>query len=356
MAQSDPPISLMQSVKPEALPWHASAVAHLRRSWSAQRVPHALLIQGANGIGKRNLAAWLSAALLCESKTENALDRCGNCTSCKLIAAGSHPDLNWVVPEEDKQQVSIDQLREACDRLTRTSFRQGYKIAIIDPAHQMTPGAANSLLKTLEEPSRDSLLILLTSRPSALLATIRSRCQRVSVAGPTAQEAIEWLAAQTGKQVSEQLLAFAGQAPLRALAYADGRFDALDESMSKSLGALLSKRTDVTQVAAEWAKDELDDRLIWLDLWLNSWARQAVGGTADQFTFPTPTAHLPSPPRTLNISGVYSMVDRARALRVQLSRTALQRELAVESWLIALLDVLTPRAASTPRGLMKSNR
>jgi DNA polymerase III subunit delta' len=346
----------MQSVRPEGLPWHTSAISHLQRCWSAQRVPHALLLQGASGIGKRNLAAWLSAALLCESKPGNGLERCGSCTSCTLIAAGSHPDLNWIVPEEDKQQISIDQLREACDRLTRTSFRQGYKIAIIDPAHQMTPGAANSLLKTLEEPSRDSLLILITSRPSALLATIRSRCQRVTVCGPTEEQAIQWLSEKTGRQISEQLLAFAGRAPLRALEYAAGRFDALNDSMTKSLGALLSKRTDVTQVAAEWAKDELEDRLVWADLWLNSWARQVLSGTADQFTFPAPNAHLPSPPGTLNISGVYSMVDRARALRAQLARTALQRELAIESWLIALTDILAPQTASTPRGLMNSNR
>jgi DNA polymerase-3 subunit delta' len=344
----------MQSVKPEALPWHASAVQHLLRCWNAQRVPHAILMQGASGIGKRNLAAWLSASLLCEAKPANTLDRCGTCPSCTLIAAGSHPDLYWVVPEEDKQQVSIDQVREACDRLTRTSFRQGYKIAIVDPAHQMTVAAANSLLKTLEEPSRDSLLILLTSRPSALLATIRSRCQRVSVCGPTNEQALHWLAEKTGSAVSEALLAFAGRAPLRALDYANGRFDALNESMAKSLGQLFSKRTDVTQVAAEWAKDELDDRLIWLDLWLSSWARQGLTGTADQFTFPAPNAHLPSPPRTLNISGVYAMVDRARALRAQLARTALQRELAIESWLIALLEVLAPQA-STPCGQVKSN-
>jgi len=259
-----------------------------------------------------------------------------------------------VVPEEDKQQVSIDQLRDACERLTRTSFRQAYKIAIVDPAHQMTHSAATSLLKTLEEPSRDSLLILLTSRPNALLATIRSRCQRITVCSPSAEQAVEWVAAKTGKQISEQLLAFAGGAPLRALQYADGHFEGLNDSMSKSLGALLSKRADVTHVATEWAKDDLDDRLIWVDLWLNSWARQGLSGIADQFTFPAPNAHLPSPPRTLNISGVYSMVDRARALRAQLARTALQRELAVESWLIALLEILAPQGASVPHGPMKS--
>lgn len=116
--------------------------------------------------------------------------------------------------------------------------------------------------------------------------------------------------------------------------------------MQKSLGALLSGQADVTQVAAEWEKDRLGERLTWLDLWLSSLARGVLAGNADLITFPGRSLHLPSPPRALNISGVYSMVDRARALKAQLARTALQRELAVESWLIALLDVLAPTAST----------
>jgi DNA polymerase III subunit delta' len=108
---------------------------------------------------------------------------------------------------------------------------------------------------------------------------------------------------------------------------------------------LFSGRTDVTQVAAAWAKDGLPDRLTWLDLWLTSVARGAVAGSADLITFPTRGAHLPSLPRTLNISSVYSMVDRVRALKAQLARTALQRELALESWLVALMQSLELRSA-----------
>jgi ATP-dependent protease HslVU (ClpYQ) peptidase subunit len=145
--------------------------------------------------------------------------------------------------------------------------------------------------------------------------------------------------------VDPALLEFAGGAPLRALAYADGSFDALNEQMEKAVGALLAGHADVTQVATEWEKDRLIDRLTWLDLWLNSLARAALAGNADLITFPNRSAHLPSPARPLNISGVYSMVDRARALKSQLARTALQRELAVESWLIALLDVFGPEPA-----------
>jgi len=221
----------------------------------------------------------------------------------------------------------------------RNARVRGYKVAIVNPAHLMTPSAANSVLKTLEEPSPRTLLILITSQPSMLLPTVRSRCQKVTIQRPSREQAIAWLREKSGRAVDSALLEFAGGAPLRALAYADGLFDTLNEQMQKQVGALLSGDADLTQIAAEWGKDGLNERLTWLDLWLSSLARAALAGNADLVTFPGRSAHLPSPSRPLNISGVYSMVDRARALKSQLARTALQRELAVESWLIGLLDV-----------------
>jgi DNA polymerase III subunit delta' len=334
---------------PTLLPWHADAAAQVRQAWAAKRLSHALLLQGAEGLGKRSFGAWLACAVLCETSTETQLHCCGQCASCLLIKAGSHPDLLWIAPEEDKQQISIDQIRAAAERLSKTSYRQGYKVAIIEPAHQMTPSAANGVLKTLEEPSPPSLLILVTSRASSLLPTVRSRCQKITIARPSRDEAMQWLQAQSGAAPEVALLEFTGGAPLRALQYADGRFGALNEHMQKSLGDLLAGRADVTQVAAEWEKDALVDRLTWLDLWLSSAARGALAGTADLITFPGGSVHLPSLPRTLNISSVYTLVDRARALKAQLSRTALQRELAVESWLIGLLELLMPAIAAQAR-------
>jgi DNA polymerase-3 subunit delta' len=305
-------------------------------------------VQGAEGLGKRSFAAWLGAAVLCEKSNASELNVCGSCASCALIKAGSHPDFHWIAPEEDKQQLSVDQVRAACEKLSKTSFRQGYKVAILEPAHQMTPGAANSVLKTLEEPSPNSLLVLLTSRPSGLLPTVRSRCQKLTIARPSTADAMAWLQQETGKTVSPALLEFSGGAPLRALEYAGGAFDALNQHMQKSLRDLLSGDADVTQVATEWEKDAqkegLIDRLIWLDLWLSAVARVAIAGTDERVTFPGGPAHLPSLPRTLNISALYGMVDRTRALKAQLARTALQRELAVESLLIGLLETLAQSA------------
>jgi DNA polymerase III subunit delta' len=347
MAEKEKPVEPRPTAR--LLPWHAEATAQLRYAWRANRLPHAILIHGADGLGKGSFAAWLACAVLCETSTNAELNCCGVCTSCTLIKAGSHPDLYWVTPEEDKQQLSVDQVRAACEKLSRTSFRQGYKVAIVQPAHQMTPGAANSVLKTLEEPSSGSLLILLTSRPSGLLPTVRSRCQKLTILRPSTEAAVEWLQQESGTAVSPALLAFSGGAPLRALEYADGRFEALNQHMQKSLRDLLSGDADVTQVAAEWEKDALVDRLIWLDLWLSSAARQALAGSDERITFPGGPAHLPSLPRTLNISALYSMVDRTRALKAQLARTALQRELAVESWLIALLEAVAPARAPAAR-------
>lgn len=347
MAEKEKPIEPRPTA--QLLPWHAAATAQLRQAWTRNRLPHAIMVQGAEGLGKGSFAAWLATAVLCEKSAGHELTVCGVCTSCALVKAGSHPDLYWVAPEEDKQQLSVDQVRAACEKLSRTSFRQGYKVAIIEPAHQMTPGAANSVLKTLEEPSPGSLLVLLTSRPSGLLPTVRSRCQKLTIARPSTADAIAWLQRETGKPVPPALLEFSGGAPLRALEYADGRFEALNQHMQKSLRDLLSGDADVTQVAAEWEKDALPDRLVWLDLWLSSSARTAIAGSDDRVTFPGGPAHLPSLPRTLNISALYSMVDRTRALKAQLARTALQRELAVESWLIALLEVLAPAKAPLSR-------
>ncbi len=329
----------------EAPPWHASAIEQARSAWSAGRFPHALLIQGGEGLGKRAFAAWLAAALLCERSASSRLQVCGACKVCAWVKADTHPDLHWVTPEEGKQAISIDQVRSAADRLTRTSA--GYKVVLVDPAHQMTVNGANSLLKTLEEPRPRSVLLLITSQPSALPATVRSRCQKLSIVRPSTHSALTWLATHSAKAADPDLLHFAGGAPFKALDYADGRFAALCEQMHTGLQGLLGGRVDIPQLATEWEKEGLIDRLVWLDLWLTSLCREALAGNAERVTFPSSAAHLPRPASPLNITAVYRVVDRVRELKAQLAKTALQRELAIESLLIALLDALTPPSAAT---------
>jgi DNA polymerase-3 subunit delta' len=251
----------------------------------------------------------------------------------------THPDLSIIAPEEDKQQISIDQIRESCASLALTSYRRGYKVAIIAPAHQMTLGAANSLLKTLEEPASNTALILVTSRPGSLLATLRSRCQQVAVRAPTEQMGQEWLAKTTGKTPSHQLMRFVNHAPLRALAMAEGRYETLWQEVHDDIEALLAGRHDVTHIAKRWVNDDFLDRLSCVDHWLCDRIRKAIVGSADPIT----GTHLPSDAGQLNISRLYGCLDRLRALQAQLARTALQRELAADSMLIDLLEALNVR-------------
>lgn len=324
---------------PLLLPWHQPLARQIEAAWPHQRLPHALLLHGPAGLGKRRFATWLAQALLCQTQRSTP-DTCGNCPGCRLLAADSHPDLTVILPEEGKQQISVDQVRALSGWLAMTSHQQGWKIAIVDPAQQMTVGAANSLLKTLEEPPPRSLLILVATTLQGMPATVRSRCQRLAMPWPSRDIALRWLQEATGRSVTPQLLEFASGAPLKALQQAEGAFMTLDEEMRSSLEDFLAGRTDVTRVAQFWAKENLHDRLTWLDLWLMSLARGAVVGTADLVTFPEQGVPLPSPAIPLNISRLYRLADRARELKGQLARTALNRELAVESLLIELTRVL----------------
>jgi DNA polymerase-3 subunit delta' len=244
-----------------------------------------------------------------------------------------------ISPEEDKQQIAIDQIREAAANLAMTSYRQGYKVAIVEPAHQMTIGAANSLLKTLEEPASRTILILLTSRPSGLPATIRSRCQQLPIRAPRERDALAWLASAAEMPVAPEVLRFAHGAPLRALDLAKGRYSTLSGEVSTAVEALLTGRADVTQIAKQWNDDDLIERLLCVDHWIEQKIRGVVGQSDDLVTGMV----LPSSAPTLNISRMFVCLDRVRELRATLARTALQRELAVEVLLLALADTFAVR-------------
>lgn len=329
------------------LPWQQALWEQLNRAWQQQRLSHALLLHGAAGLGKYAFAQWLAQAMLCEGHADHAqLTPCGQCASCKLFVAGSHPDLMFISPEEDKQQISIEQIRAANERLTLTSGRRGYRVAVIEPAHQMTIAAANSLLKTLEEPGAKSVLILVTSNRAALLPTIRSRCQQLDLATPPTAVAQTWLQMQAGKPVPADLLEVAGGAPLRALAYLQGSFELLQRSMSASLNALAGGTADVTQLAQEWVDEQLPERLNWLDYWLMRLLRKEILRNDDSVTSDLIPTSLQSGAQVLNISALYQCLDKLRELKAQLRRTALQKELVVETILLILQRALGGRTAT----------
>ncbi len=204
------------------------------------RLPHALLLHGALGLGKLALAERFAQLLVCEDQKQG-MQPCGRCDGCRWFLAGSHPDIRFLEPEsmarnlpepeegeeakakdrKPSNQIRVEQARELGNFVNVVSHRGGRRVAIIHPAEDMNAATANSLLKTLEEPPAGAFFLLVSHRPARLLPTIRSRCVSIPVPVPDARAAEAWLGAQ-GVKNARGWLAFAGGAPRRALDYATG--------------------------------------------------------------------------------------------------------------------------------------
>jgi len=314
----------------EMLPWHEPARMRLQIASTGARLPHAVLVHGPAGVGKEVFAAALAATLLCTGRGED-FTACGRCADCALCRAGSHPDLHWLRPLEDKKTIGVDQVRETCEQLAMTSMRRGFRIAIVQPAQAMTTNAQNALLKTLEEPSPRTLLVLVTSRPSRLLATLRSRCQRLEIACPEEPVARAWLEREGGAPVPGGLLDIAGGAPLRALEMAP-HYEALEGQMSDLLEALLAGRVEACAAAADMMGEGLYARLDWLESWLAQLIRGRAAPTGTGLTVRGGPL-LQRAAAAVNISGAFRMVDRVREVRRLLEGSA-AAQLLVEALLV----------------------
>ena len=199
------------------LPWHEGPMEDLGNRFDTERLSHALLIAGRRYTGKSTFARALAARVLCDSP---GLGACGRCSECLLIEARTHPDLMDIEPVESKQ-IRVEQIRSLLLWMRGTPQRGGYRVVVLRPAHAMNATSANALLKGLEEPGRDSLLLLVTDQPGRLLPTVRSRCQRVELPLPDVSEGLAWLRDQRGVQAQgeedELLLHISNGSPVEAL-------------------------------------------------------------------------------------------------------------------------------------------
>jgi len=144
----------------------------LRRAVKSGRLAHAYLFEGPEGVGKKLMALALVRAVFCETG-----EGCGSCIACRKVDHHNHPDLHLLEP--DGSTLKIEQIRALQKELSYRPLEAPKKVCLIEAADRMNPAAGNALLKTLEEPSGDALLILLSARPDRLLGTIRSRCQKL---------------------------------------------------------------------------------------------------------------------------------------------------------------------------------
>lgn len=270
----------MISVVETVLPWQRSYWHEFQQALVRGRLPHALLLAGASGLGKQALAAAMGAHLLCEHRdtlTEGQIC-CGQCHSCAMRKAGSHPDLLVVAPAEQGKLIRIDTVRSVNDFMSQTAQQGGYRVIMLSGADAMTVGAANALLKTLEEPGERTLFVLTSDLPSRVLPTILSRCQRWTLKHPHYDECAPWLTAQLDNAEEARFWwRIADGAPLRAVRCGRGEWRQLRQKMIELFDALVRGAEPVAE-ASRLDKQPLLDVLEIGIAWLEDLIRFGLSG------------------------------------------------------------------------------
>ncbi|KQN52592.1 DNA polymerase III subunit delta' [Pseudomonas sp. Leaf48] len=234
----------------EAYPWQDTLWQQLA---GRTQHAHAYLLHGPAGIGKRALAERLMASLLCQRPT--ALDACGECKSCLLLKAGSHPDNYILEPEETDKAIKVDQVRDLVSFVVQTAQLGGRKVVLIEPVESMNINAANALLKSLEEPSGDTVLLLVSHQPSRLLATIKSRCVQQACPLPSQAMSQAWLGRALPDCSAEErveLLTLAAGSPLAAVNLQAQGVREQRAQVVEGVKKLLKQQQSPTQLAEGW--------------------------------------------------------------------------------------------------------
>lgn len=271
------------------MPWLEQAWASLQKRIAENRLPHALLVCGERGVGKRRFADALASLLICDALVgsgNQGNQPCGECKQCELVGAGTHPDIRLYAPEKSRM-IKIDQIR-ALSAFAVSSPQVGRrKIAIIDRADQLNINSANALLKTLEEPSDDVVLILLQESGRPVLPTIRSRCQSLLIPSPQEEEAARWLSSEVmnldeqERPTAEQCaraLSLAANAPRLALEYLSGEFLAQRDQALDGFRQFMKGQITVGEAAKPFKAMGLDAALWLFERWAADLARIGVGG------------------------------------------------------------------------------
>lgn len=302
-------------------PWLADVEAEFSERLANDRLAHAFLVSGPVDCGKVDLARRFAAAALCE---QGRYPACGSCRSCQLDASGAHPDRHIVTfepnpkkPEELRKELVVDQVRALTASLCLTNTISHRKAAIIHPVEAMNKSAANALLKTLEEPPGDAVILLVSHAPSRLLATIRSRCQKLTVRLPETSMAIDWLKASANDctdELAEMALEAAAGSPLRALRLLKEGEVAQYADVNARLDALKTQGGHQPGILEELSEADPERLWSWLSLRSAREARLAVQNGHD----------------ARKAVDLQSQADRNRVL----ASTPVRKDLLLRDWLI----------------------
>ena len=313
----------------ERLPWHQEPWERLQRSRQHNRLPHALLLAGVEGLGKLAFARRLARSMLCEQPDEHG-DACGHCRQCLLLQAENHPDLRVVTPDEDSSVIRIDAIRDLVSGNTLSVGENSHRVFIIEPAHAMGQGAANALLKTLEEPIPGTLMLLVTSSPDRLPVTIRSRCQLLRFSPPEENLALAWLqeSGLSPGDAREALKLSAGAPLLSRELVADGTLRQ-HQALREDFLSLARGQASPVAVAEAWLKQKELEALL---VFLSSWIMEAIRGKLMQGKGKG-ASPLQSRHEWVDLKELYRLLDSLNDTR-RASANNLNAQLALESILL----------------------
>ena len=309
--------------------WQQFQWNYLIKRQQENSLPHALLLHGISGLGKQHFAHSLATYLLCTQKDQQA---CGNCKSCKLILAQTHPDFYCIQPEAESKVIRVDQIRDLIAQLNQTTHSNLYKIAILNPADMLHVSAANSLLKTLEEPPPNTVLILVTHQMAMLPATIRSRCQMINFVPPKAEATKVWLTQQiTNSPIDDRLLmSLAGDAPLRAIELLQQHKLKQRKQCIEQIIEVASGKNEPVLTAAQLLKTNLSEIFVWLESIVMDLIRLKLNLTLDQLTNQDTINLLQTLHEKISISSLFVYLDTLNKMRRKANLSNLNQQLVLE--------------------------
>lgn len=320
-------------------PWQLDDWRQIEAYFKQGRIPQALLLTGAAGLGKRRLAECFAQALLCHASTPDH-PICGECPGCQLFQAQTHPDYFWVGPDEPGKAIGIDKIRQLIVTLSLKPQGPARRIAILSPAEQLNTPSANAFLKCLEEPGERTSFVLISEMPSRLPATIRSRCQTLVCRRPDAQTVGAWLQQQGFNECTDTLLSLCDGSPLKARQYAEfGIMAVYRDCFAEWLSVAKGKQNVVTLVE-KWLKLEQlpsTEILVWLLKWLIDLIKLKTAAERDLPDTDYKKA-LQGVAERLELHGLYRYYDEVLKAR-QLLATQVNKQLLFEQLLIGWLQL-----------------
>lgn len=317
-------------------PWQQDAWQHLQNYVVQNRVPQALLINGALGIGKQHLAEKFAHALLCEQPNSAGFN-CGKCSSCLLIKAQTHPDFMEITPEEVGKNITIGQIRTLIEKLSLKPQFERYRIVLLHPADALNNAAANAFLKYLEEPTERTILILVTHRMNKLPATIKSRCQKFTLEMPEKNLVLQWLSQQTANP--EIVLNLAQGSPLLAKQYATDEHLLQRRDCFSEFLAVANQKNHPVLIAEKWLKLPETTLLFWITSWVIDLMRhrhQSAPKNLYHADFKNELSQLSARVNPLKLYKFYDLLlESRRRIETQINKQVLWEEILI-AW--ALLN------------------